>query len=245
MKKILNSIARSYRNFMLHFGKRKARIIFGFAIFLILIVVNCFLYFSQAVKTNDEIIVVIDPGHGGMDPGKVGVSSVMEKDVNLAIALKLKEKLEAQGVKVIMTRDNDVCLATPGATNKKTSDMNNRIEIINSVDADCLISIHQNSFTNSSVEGAQVFYYGTSRESRELAEELQKYLIKYADPDNHREAKQGNDYFILRKSLCPGVIIECGFLSCPSETAKLIDEDYQDKIADAIAKAICDLYNIK
>lgn len=245
MKKITDGFAGLYVNFKRLFGKRAFKVAFGFAVFLILVIINCCLYFSKAVKQDDGLLVVIDPGHGGSDPGKVGVSDVLEKDVNLAISLKLKERLEAEGIKVVMTRENDESLATPGATNKKTSDMNNRIEIINGSGADCLISIHQNSYTTASVKGAQVFYYGTSKESRELAEKLQKYLISGVDPENHREAKQGNDYFILRRSVCPGVIIECGFLSCPAETAKLIDEDYQNKIADAITNAVCELYGIK
>lgn len=245
MKRISDGFARLYGDLKRLFGRRTVRVVFGFAAFLILVIINCFLYFSEAVKPDDELLVVIDPGHGGLDPGKVGVSDVKEKDVNLAISMKLRDKLEAEGIKVVMTRENDESLATPGATNKKTSDMNNRIEIINGVDADCLISIHQNSYTDGSVKGAQVFYHGTSKESRELAETLQKYLISEVDPENHREAKQGNDYFILRRSICPGVIIECGFLSCPSETAKLIDEAYQNKIADAITKSVCELYGIK
>lgn len=167
---------------------------------------------------------------------------MLEKDVNLAISLKLRDKLEAQGIKVIMTREIDTNLATPGATNKKTSDMNNRVEIINSEHVDILISIHQNSYRDASVKGAQVFYHGTSEESKNLAETIQSCLISEVDPENTRVAKEGNDYFILRKSICPGVIVECGFLSCPEETAKLVDEVYQDKLAGAIANAVCKLY---
>lgn len=243
MKKVISKFAKTYRMLVRRFGKRTSRVIFGFAIFLILVIVNCFIFFSEAIKSDDTgIVVVIDPGHGGMDPGKVGVSGVLEKDVNLAIALKLRDKLEAEGVRVVITRDNDECLATPGATNKKSSDMKNRIEIINGADADCLISIHQNSFIDSSVKGAQVFYYGTSKESRELAVKLQKLLISEVDPENRREAKEGNDYYILRKSTCPGVIIECGFLSCHEETARLVDNEYQCRIADAVAKAVISIY---
>ena len=155
---------------------------------------------------------------------------------------KLKDILEQKGVRVILTRTEDDSLTTPGATNKKSSDMNNRVEIINDANADCLISIHQNSYTDSSAKGAQVFYYGGSEESKKLAEELQKSLIENVDPDNHRQCKEGNDYFILRKTTCPGVIVECGFLSCPEEESKLTDEAYQQQIAEAIAKAVCDIY---
>lgn len=218
-------------------ANRKSRFILCFALLFIIIVANCFLYFTQAVKPEDELVIVIDPGHGGNDPGKVGVNGVDEKDVNLSIALKLKEKLENLGAKVVMTRENDTSIATPGATNKKTSDMNNRIEIINSCHADMLISIHQNSYTSPEVNGAQVFYY-SSDDSRIIAQAIQSALISEVDPDNKREAKEGNDYFILRKSTCPGVIVECGFLSCPEEAAKLVDEEYQWKIAETIANVV-------
>ena len=224
---------------------RFIKVIVGSIFLFVLLIVNCVLYFSKAIKPNDDFVVVIDPGHGGSDPGKVGASDVKEKDVNLAIALKLRDSLEERGVKVVLTRENDACLATPGATNKKTSDMNNRVEIINSSQADILISIHQNSYTDASVKGAQVFYHGTSEESRRLAETLQSALISGVDPDNNRAAKEGNDYFILRKSTCPGVIVECGFLSCPEETAKLVDEEYQEKIAETIAESVCRLYGVK
>ena len=221
------------------------KLIAGSVFLLILLVVNCVLYFSEAIKPDDDFVVVIDPGHGGNDPGKVGTSNVKEKDVNLAIALKLRDSLEERGVKVVLTRENDTNLATPGATNKKTSDMNNRVELINESRADILISIHQNSYPDASVKGAQVFYHGTSEESRKLAETLQSALISEVDPDNNRAAKEGNDYFILRKSTCPGVIIECGFLSCPEETAKLVDEEYQEKLAETIAESVCRLYGVK
>lgn len=224
---------------------RFIKVIVGSIFLFVLLIVNCVLYFGKAIKPNDDFVIVIDPGHGGSDPGKVGTSDVKEKDVNLAIALKLRDSLEERGVKVILTRENDTCLATPGATNKKTSDMNNRVEIINSSQADILISIHQNSYTDASVKGAQVFYHGTSEESRKLAETLQSALISGVDPDNNRAVKEGNDYFILRKSTCPGVIVECGFLSCPQETAKLVDEKYQEKIAETIAESVCRLYGVK
>lgn len=239
MRKIVEQLAKPYKQLVLRFGKRASRIIFGFAVFLILVVLNCFFYFSEAAKVDDtQIIVVIDPGHGGSDPGKVGVSGVLEKDVNLSISLKLKEKLESQGVKVVITREIDESLETEGATNKKSSDMKNRVGIINGANADCLISIHQNSYMDASAKGAQVFYYGTSEESCDLAKRIQALLISDVDPENHREVKEGNDYYILRKSTCPGVIIECGFLSCPEETSKLVDEGYQDKIAEAVTKAV-------
>lgn len=212
------------------------------AIFLFLVILNLYVFVGIASRDEYEITVVIDAGHGGMDPGKVGVGGIEEKDVNLSIAILLKDLLEKEGIKVVMTRENDNSLCSEGASNKKTSDMNNRIEIINEAKADCLISIHQNSFTDSNVFGAQVFYYSESEEAKKLAEEIQSTIKKEVSPENNRSIKSGNDYFILRKSVCPGVIVECGFLSNKEETAKLVDEGYQLKLAKAIAEAVCNIY---
>ena len=202
---------------------------------------------SEAVEEKNSIVkeasllVVIDPGHGGNDPGKVSRDGILEKDVNLQIAFCLKQELEARGIETIMLRTTDDNLATAGATNKKNSDMKNRVSIINDSHADCLISIHQNSFTDPKVRGPQAFYHGESEESQELALKLQEKLNAIY-PQYAREAKEGNDYYLLNKSICPGVILECGFLSCPEETALLTSEQYQQKIASAIADAILDVH---
>lgn len=236
MKKFNADIINQY------FKKHTLRMFVGILIFFSLMLVNCFVYFSGAKEKNKEFIVVIDAGHGGNDPGKVSPDGVLEKDVNLAIALRLKSRLEEKGIKVILTRDSDICLAIDGATNKKKSDMINRMELVNESGADLLISIHQNSYSDSRVKGAQAFYYGSSEQSEKLAKEIQSCVKEYADTENNRMAKACNDYYILRKSVCPAVIIECGFLSNPEETARLVDEGYQDKLAQAITSAICNIY---
>ena len=225
-----------------HFKKRKKRTFLGMLVFFSLMLVNCFVYFSGAETKDEEIVVVIDAGHGGNDPGKVSKDGIMEKDVNLAIALKLKQRLEGKGIKVILTRDSDICLAETGATNKKKSDMINRMELVNGSGADLLISIHQNSYKDTNVKGAQVFYYSGSDESRKLAERIQTEIKQTVDKENNRKIKANDDYYILRKSACPAVIIECGFLSCPEETRKLVDEKYQDELAVAITEAVCKTY---
>jgi len=192
---------------------------------------------SERAESESGLKIVIDPGHGGNDPGKVSPDGILEKDVNLEISFALKTELELRGVEVIMLRTEDKNLAIEGATNKKTSDMSNRVALINETNPDLLISIHQNSFTDSAVRGPQVFYYGNSEKSQAFALILQEEL-KAINPKYSREAKQGNDYYILHKSICPGVIVECGFLSCPEETALLTSKEYQQKIASAIADAI-------
>ncbi len=189
----------------------------------------------------DSLVVVIDAGHGGNDPGKVSKDGILEKDVNLQIAFCVEKELEARGVKTVMLRTTDDNLATAGATNKKNSDMKNRVALINDSSPDFLISIHQNSFTDPMVRGPQVFYHGSSEASEEFALKLQERL-NVINPKYAREAKEGNDYYLLNKAICPGVILECGFLSCPEETALLTSEQYQQKIASAIADAILDVH---
>lgn len=220
------------------FGKRTIRLLFGILLMFALVIINVCIYFSQALKLPEQITVVVDAGHGGNDPGKVGVSGTLEKDINLSIALKLKTELEKKGIKVILTRESDVSLAIEGATNKKTSDMNKRIEITNSARADLLVSVHQNSFTDPKVKGAQVFYYKNSKESEDIAVTVQTELVNSLDKDNKRKAKANNDYYVLRKSTCPAIIVECGFLSNYEEEAKLVSEEYQQDIAEAIAEGV-------
>lgn len=225
---------------MRFFDWKKVRLLFGFTIFLILLILNCVMYCNKAGMKRD-LTVVIDVGHGGNDPGKIGVDNVKEKDVNLQIALCLKAQLQARGVKVILTREGDVCLATNGATNKKVSDMHNRVSLINASGADYMISIHQNSYPEAEISGPQVFYYGSSEMSKKLAEAIQAQLIVDLQPPKEREIKTGNDLYILKNSQCPGVIVECGFLSNPTECENLQNPQYQQAVAAAIARAICKL----
>lgn len=224
---------------MRYFCERKGKLLFGFAIFLILLILNCVMYCNQAIGKKEKV-VVIDVGHGGNDPGKIGVNNCKEKDVNLQIALCLKAQLQARGVTVIMVRETDENLALSGASNQKASDMHNRISLINASGADCMVSIHQNSYPDASVCGPQVFYYETSETSKELAQKLQTQLICDLQPEKEREIKTGNDLYILKNSNCPAVIVECGFLSNPTECALLQTGEYQQKIALAIARVLCE-----
>ena len=239
-KHIKNSVnLTGFLNSNPHLRKRKWKLLFGFALFLCLLILNFVMYWNKAGERK-KLVVVIDAGHGGNDPGKVNVDGVKEKDVNLEIAYCLKAQLQARGVAVIMTRQGDDSLATAGATNKKVSDMHNRVSLINEAKADYLISIHQNSYPDGSVSGPQVFYHGESERSEMLAKKVQNNLIDELSPPKIREVKAENSYYILKNSICPGIIVECGFLSCPEECDKLLDRAYQQKIATAISRAICD-----
>lgn len=185
---------------------------------------------SMQIKNSERRCIVIDAGHGGFDPGKVGVNGQLEKDINLEIADRLKQFLQAEGIEVVMTRQGENGLYDEDASNKKVQDMKRRLEIIEKADPALVVSIHQNSYHEEYVKGAQVFYYATSTNSRVLAEMLQEQLRRL-DPQNKREAKGNDSYFLLKKTAKPIVIVECGFLSNREEAEKLTTSLYQEKLA--------------
>lgn len=183
--------------------------------------------------------VIIDPGHGGTDPGKVGVSKSLEKDINLAISRILKGQLEQKGYKVVLTREEDEHLSEGKFV--KIKDLNKRCYIINeeyenNTDS-IMISIHQNSFTDSRVRGAQCFYYSSSDKSKKLADVCQTNLND-AINQSDKKTKPNDKYYMLINSRCPGIIIECGFLSCYEEEQNLQNKDYQNKLSKVIVSAI-------
>lgn len=182
--------------------------------------------------------IVLDAGHGAFDPGKVGVNGAKEKEINLSIAKKLQTYLRAAGFTVHMTRESDEALYGEGDSNKKSADMRSRIHTIEEKKPELAVSIHQNSFTQESSFGAQVFYYGSSKQGKTLAEYLQTTIKTVIADENHREATANESYYLLRKSPCPMVIVECGFLSNPREAELLVTEEYQDKMAWAICFGI-------
>ncbi len=191
-----------------------------------------------AETKNDKICVVIDAGHGGDDPGKVGINGALEKDINLKIAKRLQALLEAQDIEVVMTREDEGGLYDADASNKKVQDMKRRIEIIDEAKPVITVSIHQNSYPEEYVKGAQVFYYTNSVEGKNLADILQECLITMADPDNTRVSKANDSYYLLKKTDTPIVIVECGFLSNYEEAEKLTTEEYQEKVAWAVHMGI-------
>lgn len=186
---------------------------------------------AGAEGNSKKIKVVIDPGHGGEDPGGIGVSGILEKDVNLSIANFLKTNLEQQGIEVVMTRERDVGLNSETATSKKKEDLANRIAIIQEEAPDFVLCIHQNIFTESKYSGAQVFYYKESEAGARLATAIQNQLIAGVDPENTRVPKSNMNYYMLKNCPVPIVIVECGFLSNPEEEAKLGTTEYQRALA--------------
>lgn len=189
--------------------------------------------------------VVVDAGHGGSDPGKVSADGVEEKDINLEVAFRLKRLLEASDVTVYMIRTEDEGLYTRGSSNKKAEDLKNRCAFIHEKQPDCVVSIHQNSYHEAYVKGAQTFYYTDSAEGKCLAEYIQEYLVSYVDPENHRVAKNNTSYYMLKKTDAPITIVECGFLSNPQEAALLVRPDYQEKVAWAVHMGILRYLNKK
>lgn len=201
----------------------------------------------KEVQSNGKT-VVIDPGHGGADPGKVGVNKAKEKDINLAIAKELKKVLSENGFEVVLTRTEDIALSGEGKFSK-IGDLNARCKIINDTYATnsdtILISIHQNSFTTESVHGAQSFYYQRSENSRKLADIVQSQLNSGINTDKAKNPKPNDSYYMLINSKCPGIIIECGFLSNREEAAKLIDSEYQKKLSNIICQGIKEYFNVE
>lgn len=203
------------------------------------LVLNISLLKINAEENNK--IIVIDPGHGGIDGGAKSESGIIEKDINLSIALKTKDALESKGYKVIMTRSDDVGLYTDGkkVREKKIEDLENRVKIKKENKCDAFISIHQNMFPQKSCKGAQV-WSANNEPSKKLGQIIQEKLKEEVDPSNKRESKVAKkEYKILNDGYeGASVIVECGFLSNPEECALLGKEDYQNKIANTLVNSI-------
>lgn len=184
-----------------------------------------------------ETVIVIDAGHGGIDPGAVEELTV-EKDLNLAIAKKLQVYLEEAGYTVYMTRIEDTGLYEEDDTNKKRSDMQERVSIITDSKADLMISIHQNAYPDSRYYGPQVFFQKNNAEAATLALLVQEQMNSFTLPGNTRQAKPNESYFILKNSPMPAILVECGFITNSNEAEKLHDESYQKKVAWGIYSGI-------
>lgn len=177
-------------------------------------------------------VIIVDPGHGGFDPGKPGISGKDEKDLNLEISLKLRDYLEQSGAIVVMTRTTDNDVDGMEGVKHKSKDMVERKKM--AVGGDIVVSIHQNSFSQSSVKGAQAFYSKKSEYGKSLATLIQRSIKENADNQNKREAKSNANYYVLKAIEIPSVIVECGFLTNPEEESRLNDGIYQDKMAWSI-----------
>lgn len=187
-----------------------------------------------------QTTVVLDAGHGGSDGGAVSCTGARECEINLAITQRLDDLLHLLGCPTLQLRQGDTDLASADAASiseKKVTDLKNRVARINQQADAVLVSIHQNHFSQSQYLGAQVFY-APNAESRAFAALMQQNLRAGLDPANKRECKPGSGIFLLEKIECPGILVECGFLSNPGEEALLRSKDYQKRLAAVLAGSI-------
>lgn len=200
-----------------------------------------------ASKNEENVTVIIDPGHGGEDGGAVAEDGTVEKDLNLLIAMKLKALFIQNGFNVITTRETDIAIYDDGLDSlreKKASDMKNRLAIFNDNPNNIIISIHQNKFEQSKYHGTQIFYSNNNSQSALLAVEIKKSVISLLQPENKRETKAADkNIYLLYNCENPAVIVECGFISNPSELNLLKDDEYQGEIALSIFNGFMNHYS--
>ena len=199
---------------------------------------------SQNIPVDREYRIVIDAGHGGIDGGATSCTGVLESRINLEIALRLEDLMHLLGYDTVMIRRTDTSVYTQGQTiaAQKVSDLKERVRIVNQTENAILISIHQNTFSDSRYGGAQVFY-ANNEESRELANQMQNYLIRYLNPESHRKPKKASGIYLMDHIKHTGVLVECGFLSNPEEEAKLRSDNYQKKLCCVIVSSLSQLIN--
>ncbi len=223
-----------------------AEMLMGFCMLMLVAAVSRYMARSTetaAVVSSPRKTVVLDAGHGGKDPGKIGVNNALEKDINLSIVKRLQYYLENDGVTVVLTRDSDAGLYQESDGNKKQADMKKRCEIIAQSQASLVVSIHQNSYHEESVSGAQVFYYKSSAEGQRLAELIQQRFDFLLGDRNTKGTRPNDNYYLLLHTECPTVIVECGFLSNWDEAVRLTEPSYQDLAAWTIYMGIMQYLN--
>jgi len=230
------------KNFFVIIVRSRTLYLLGIIFFFL---VGWALMLQQVINTNANLAakvsgkkIVVDPGHGGNDPGAKSYLGLREKKINLEVALKLKKYLSQVGIYCLLTRedDRDFCEATIQYLASKRHDLSYRAKIANDYQADLFISIHANSFPSPKYHGAQTFFDTKNSESKKLAQTIQKQLIMQLGK-NKRHIKPGN-FRVLQEVQMPAVMVEIGFLSNPEEAALLADSNYCDRIAQAIYAGI-------
>lgn len=198
-------------------------------------------------SSNENPVIIIDAGHGGMDGGAVADDGTQEQHINLDIALKMKEYLNSLGYETILTRTDDNSLHDTDADTirqQKVTDIHNRLKIIETNPDSIFVSVHQNHFTESKYSGTQVFYSVNNQKSERLAQSIQSSVVSELQPNNNRQIKQsGESIYLLYHSTVPSVLVECGFLSNKEETEKLKNEAYRMQMAQAVCKGIINFLN--
>ena len=194
---------------------------------------------SAQPQTSD--IIILDAGHGGEDPGAVGINGALEKDVNLSVALRLGEILKDNGFTVLYTRSEDKLLYKAEENIKglrKISDLKNRVAFCEEYPGALFISLHMNSYGSEKYSGLQVYSKPQSTESKNLAEKIQSAVKENLQPDNKRQVKDGEGIFVLEKNSLESVLIECGFLTNAQEAERLSEKEYQNDLCFAIVCGI-------
>ena len=193
---------------------------------------------SEGISDAGLPVIVIDAGHGGADGGAVAPDGTCEKDINLNIAKDVCALLTSLGFECVMTREDDVMLGDGSGGSAKMNDLKQRVALTDGKDC-VFVSIHQNKFPQDSCSGTQVYYSKNDNRSERLAQAVQECVRTYVQPLNTRQIKSaGSEIFVLDRCRVPAILIECGFLSNPAELLNLKDEEYQKKLACAIAAAV-------
>ena len=194
-------------------------------------------------------LIIIDPGHGGEDGGTSSADGIIEKDINLSISRKLDILLTLCGYNTLMTRNEDKLIyngSHKSIRSKKVSDIRNRMSVIENNPESVFLSIHQNYFTQQKYNGAQVFYSPNNPESKLVADYIQNSVRESLQTENERKTKKsGKEIYLLYHSKTPSVMVECGFMSNPTEAALLNDEEYQIKMSLVILNGLNDYFITK
>lgn len=195
---------------------------------------------AQKIPMERQHTVIIDAGHGGEDGGATSCTGKLESAYNLEIALRLNDLMHLLGVHTKMVRTSDISVYTQGETiaAKKVSDLKNRVTLVNETENALLLSIHQNTFSDSRYSGAQVFY-APKGEGQLLAEQLQNAFCQTVNPGSNRLSKRADGVYLMEHIEKTGVLIECGFLSNVEEEAKLRSDTYQKQLCCVIAATVC------
>ena len=194
---------------------------------------------AQREPMERDHTIVIDAGHGGEDGGAVSCTGVMEKQINLEIALEMNDLLHLLGHRTRMIRSDDRSVYTAGDTiaRRKVSDLKERVRMLEQTEDAVLVSIHQNLFPDARYSGAQVFY-SPAGEGQALAEVLQSAIRQTINPGSNREIKKASNVYLMEHISCTGILVECGFLSNPEEESLLRTQKYQQKICIVIASTL-------
>lgn len=194
---------------------------------------------SENAPTTGRKCVIVDAGHGGVDGGATSYTGVLESNINLQIALRLNDLLHLLGIETKMIRNTDCSVYTTGDTiaAKKVSDLKERVRLVNTTENAIMVSIHQNHFADRRYSGAQVFY-SNNADSKHLAEQIQTSFVRTLNYGSKRAVKRADGIYLMQHINCPGILIECGFLSNPEEESKLLSDDYQKKICCVIAATV-------